>query len=85
MLLCIMQHMNAAQCLMARVGLGWTREQLAEKAGVHRHTVARFEGSQTVNKSTAKLIQMTLEAAGVVFVDDDGPFGPGVRLPKKSA
>jgi len=76
--------LTPAQLRAARALVGWSREKLAEKAGVAAETVKRFEfrGSNpklgTVNKW-----RRALEAAGVEFIDNDAKSfegGPGVRL-----
>ena len=72
--------MNADQCRMARAALHWTFDDLAERAGLGKATVRRFEAEGTdARTSTAAKIRDAFEAAGVTFLDDDGN-GPGVRL-----
>jgi transcriptional regulator with XRE-family HTH domain len=60
-----------------------TREQLAEKAGTTERTIARIELEEggPPRRSTADAIRQALEAAGVIFIDQNGD-GPGVRLAK---
>ena len=61
-----------------------TREKLAEESGVPLRTLARLElGEGSPQKRTLAAIRTALEAAGVIFVEENGE-GPGVRL-KKSA
>lgn len=62
--------MTPTQCRMARAALNWTVRDLAERSGVHRNTVNRFE---TVGGGIySKVMQMraVMEAAGVTFTDD---------------
>ena len=60
--------------------LGWSQEELAQRAGVAKQTLADFErGSRSPYARTLADIQKALEAAGVTFIDEDGG-GPGVRL-----
>jgi hypothetical protein len=60
--------------------LGITREQLADASGVPSRTIADFELQNTAARATtAAKLRTALEAAGVVFVDQNGG-GPGVRL-----
>ena len=73
------------QIRLARTALRWTAEELAEKSGVSWATIQRMEATDGVPAALAKnlqAIQRTLEAAGVVFIDEDGG-GPGVRLRDK--
>ena len=73
---------SPAQSRAARGLLNWSRDKLAEVGGVPARTVADFELGNTVPRAstTAKLVT-ALEAAGVIFVDENGE-GPGVRLKK---
>lgn len=60
--------------------LGWSQDELAQRAGVAKQTLADFErGSRSPYARTLADIQKALEAAGVTFIDEDGG-GPGVRL-----
>jgi hypothetical protein len=52
---------------------------LAVKSGVHRNTVTRIETEATGSGHVAAAVRAALEAAGVVFIDENGG-GPGVRL-----
>jgi predicted transcriptional regulator len=73
--------MTPAQLRAARALLGWSREELAKKAGVSDESIKGLElrGSDprlgTVNKW-----RRALEAAGVQFIDENADGGPGVRL-----
>lgn len=61
--------------------LNWTVRDLAERAGVHRNTVTRIETDATAPGHALSAVQAALEAAGVIFIDENGE-GPGVRLRK---
>lgn len=75
--------MNADQCRMARAALRWTFDDLAEKAGLGKATVRRFETEGTdARTSTAAKMREAFETRGVTFLDDDGD-GPGVRIKAK--
>jgi DNA-binding XRE family transcriptional regulator len=76
--------MNADQCRMARAALRMTVKQLAEIAEVSPDTVVRLEDGQELKPRTVAAIRAALEAAGVIFVDENGE-GPGVRLKKAKA
>ena len=72
-----------AQCRGARGLLKWRQEDLADKAGMGIVTVRNFENDKTKPvKGTLVLLQQTLEAAGIEFIDENGG-GPGVRLNRK--
>ncbi len=65
--------------------LRWEQSRLAEAAGVSLPTVKRLEkmpGLVSGQIGTVDRIKRALEAAGVVFIDEDGG-GPGVRLRDK--
>jgi transcriptional regulator with XRE-family HTH domain len=74
---------TSAQIRAARALLNWTVRDLAERAGVHRNTVSRTETDATGPGHATAAIRNALEAAGVIFVDENGE-GPGVRLRKNS-
>lgn len=66
---------------MARAALAWSTTDLAQKAGIGANTVNRFEAGQDARLSSIQKMQTALEAAGVIFVPENGE-GPGVRLRK---
>jgi hypothetical protein len=71
-----------AQCRAARALIEWSREDLAAAAKVAARTVVDFErGARNPIHSTMAAIRAALEAAGVIFVEENGE-GPGVRLRK---
>lgn len=72
---------TSAQLRAARSLLDWSVRDLAEKAGVHRNTVSRAETKETEHGHAVVAMVRTLEAAGVIFVEENGE-GPGVRLRK---
>jgi transcriptional regulator with XRE-family HTH domain len=67
---------------MAFAALNWSTQDLAAKAGVRVNTVNRFEAGQNARLSSMDKMRATLEAAGVIFVEENGE-GPGVRLKKQ--
>lgn len=70
------------QCRAARALLNWSQGQLADAAKVARATLAEFEkGKRTPYPRTLEDIRCALEAAGVIFIAENGD-GPGVRLRK---
>lgn len=74
------------QVKAARALLGWSQADLAASAGCSVPTVKRLEAadSDTIGgrPDTAKAIVKALEAAGVIFVAENGE-GAGVRLRKQ--
>ena len=71
--------MTAAQCRMARAAVQLGIRDLAVAAGVSPTTIAKFEGGASPQARTLAALRAALEAAGVVFIDENGG-GPGVRL-----
>lgn len=71
-----------AQCRAARGLVELDQSALAERASVSRNTVIDFEkGRRVPTTNNVAAIRTALEAAGVIFVDENGE-GPGVRLKK---
>ncbi len=69
-----------AQCRAARALLNWSQDRLETAAKVARKTIADFEReARRPYVRTLKDISAALEAAGVVFIPENGG-GPGVRL-----
>jgi transcriptional regulator with XRE-family HTH domain len=57
--------------------------ELATRAGIGLATLQRLEAGGSEIRGSAKSIwklQESLEAAGIVFIDQDAKNGPGVRL-----
>ena len=52
--------MTPRQCRMARVGLGWTNQQLAENAQVAPNTVSNFENGRDIQSSSKQAIESAL-------------------------
>jgi len=73
-----------AQCRAARAILGWSSQQLAERAGVSRTSVMfledeRPERHSTVTIGIATKVMDALKKAGIIFVWPDAREGEGVR------
>lgn len=74
--------LNPAQSRAARALLNWSQQRLAEVSGAGVSTIRDFEtGKRTPIANNLAAIRSALEAAGVIFVDENGE-GPGVRLKK---
>ncbi|MBM4243957.1 MAG: helix-turn-helix domain-containing protein [Deltaproteobacteria bacterium] len=74
---------TGTQIRAARALLAWSQSELAERADRSLPTIKRLEargnrpaGSARTNES----VRRAIEAAGVVFIDDDADGGRGVRL-----
>lgn len=79
-----MTKISPAQSRAARGLIDWSQSELAARSNLGESTIRDFEKGRrvpTINNLTA--IRMALEAAGVIFVDENGE-GPGVRLRKNS-
>ena len=74
--------MTSAQVRAARGLINWTVRDLSERSGIHRNTITNFEtGRYGGSADAAAAIRAALEAAGVVFLPENGN-GPGVALRK---
>lgn len=74
--------LTSAQIRSARAALGWSAQELAEKSGVVRRTIASIEAQTGVpgaNSSTLHKIQTALEAAGIEFIGSPDN-APGIRI-----
>ncbi len=72
------------QMRAARGLLDWSQQELAEAAGLSVPTVKRAERDLglPVSADARTALQRAFEAAGIVFIDENGG-GVGVRLRKK--
>ncbi|WP_424140341.1 helix-turn-helix domain-containing protein [Roseomonas chloroacetimidivorans] len=73
---------SGAQVRGARAMLKLTVAELAERSSVAPNTVVRVEAGKSVNTGTLAALQQALEAAGVIFVPENGE-GAGVRMRKQ--
>lgn len=75
---------DPTQIVMARAGLGWSQEKLAEKSGVSLPTVQRIERRLNCTRRSLHKIECALIAAGCGFPHYDGndfnATGPTVTL-----
>ena len=68
------------QVKAARALLGWSQQDLADRAIVSLNAITRLEGGQVDSRiSTVAAVQRALTRAGVEFIAEDDR-GPGVRL-----
>jgi transcriptional regulator with XRE-family HTH domain len=71
---------TARQIRAARALLGWSQQQLADRAIISLNALVRLErGSVDSRVSTLRSVQKALQQAGVEFLDPDDK-GEGVRL-----
>jgi proteasome assembly chaperone (PAC2) family protein len=78
--------LTSAQIRAARALLRWSADDLAKQSVLSVATIRRAElaEDQTVMTAANDLaVRRALEAAGVVFIDENGG-GPGVRLRQRS-
>jgi len=77
-----MSRLSPEQCRAARGLLGWTQEELAERAKVSRSTIRDFENERhSLNPGTAAQVVAAFEDGGALLIPS-GDAGPGVRLRK---
>jgi transcriptional regulator with XRE-family HTH domain len=70
------------QCRAARALLNWPQTGLAEAADVAVKTLVDYErGKRVPFANNLAALQRALEAAGVIFVDENGE-GAGIRMRK---
>jgi hypothetical protein len=76
---------TSEQCRAARGLIGTNQVWLADKSRVSLRAIQDFEtGKRQPIQATLAAIRAALEAAGVIFIDQNGE-GPGVRLRKGEA
>ena len=74
--------MTPAQARAARSLIDWNQAKLAASADLGLSTIVDFErGRRQVSSEAIAAMQLALEAAGVILVEENGE-GPGVRLRK---
>jgi hypothetical protein len=72
--------LTAAQCRAGRALIDWTQAQLSQSAAIDIQTITDFEKRfRAADETTRRRLRATLEAAGVVFISENGG-GAGVRL-----
>jgi hypothetical protein len=72
--------LSAAQCRAGRALLEWSEAQLSQSASIDLQTIVDFEKRlRAPDETTRRRLRATLEAAGVVFIAENGG-GAGARL-----
>ena len=69
---------------MARAALDWSTTDLARAANVGVNSVNRFETGRDSKISTVEKLRSALEAAGILFIAENGG-GAGVRFREPAA
>ena len=54
---------------MARAGLDWRAQDLADNSGVARITIARFESGSNIAPESIQKLRIAFATAGVGFID----------------
>jgi hypothetical protein len=78
--------LSSAQIRAARALLRWSADDLARESALGLSTIKRAElADDGTSMTTANnlAVRRALEAAGVIFIDENGDAGPGVRLRKR--
>ena len=71
---------TARQIRAGRALLGWSQQELADRAVLSRNAVAKIErGEVDPRTSTLQAVRQVLEKGGVIFVAASGRLGEGVR------
>jgi transcriptional regulator with XRE-family HTH domain len=79
--------LTSAQIKAARALVRWSAEDLAQQSMLSVATIRRAElakGETAMTAANDLAVRRALEAAGVVFIDENGG-GPGVRLRQRSS
>ena len=74
--------LTGAQIRSARAALGWSAQDLADKAGITTKTIMRLESVDGIPQSrtgTLLEIKAALEAAGIEFIGSPNDR-PGIRF-----
>jgi predicted transcriptional regulator len=72
---------TARQIRAARALLGWSQQDLADKAIVSLNAITRLErGEVDPRLSTVTAVQKAITKAGVELIADDDRKGEGVRM-----
>jgi hypothetical protein len=78
--------LTSAQIRAARALLRWSADDLARKSSLGLSTIKRAELADDATSMTVAndlAVRRALEGSGVIFIDENGDAGPGVRLRKR--
>jgi transcriptional regulator with XRE-family HTH domain len=79
--------LTGPQVRAARVLLGWTQSKLAERSELGFATIQRVEaqsGQVHGMVETVLKLKAALETGGIIFIEDDGTAGVGIRLARSN-
>jgi transcriptional regulator with XRE-family HTH domain len=79
------RRLRSLQIRAARALLRWSADDLARESALGINTIKRAELAENETSLTVAndlAVRRALETAGVIFIDEDGSAGPGVRLRK---
>jgi hypothetical protein len=82
----MVKALTSAQIRAGRALIRWSAAKLAREAALGLATIRRAELSESATSMTVAndlAVRRALEAAGVMFIDENGGAGPGVRLRKR--
>ncbi|HEX4181532.1 MAG TPA: helix-turn-helix transcriptional regulator [Caulobacteraceae bacterium] len=82
----MVQNVSNRQIKAARALVGWSQEHLTAASGVSLPTVKRLESADGLlggRQGTRERLIEALARAGIIFIDEGGDEGPGVRLRSK--
>lgn len=74
-------NLTPPACRAARALLGWSLDDLAERVGITRDSLSRFESGRAMRESNLRLIGEAFVAHGVEVLNGDSP---GARLRPKA-
>jgi transcriptional regulator with XRE-family HTH domain len=78
--------LKSSQIRAARALLGWSAQDLARRSCVSLRTIRRAElaaHASSITLANELALRRALEAAGVIFIEENVEEGPGVRLRKE--
>lgn len=67
------KFLTPATCRAARALLGWSQQELADRSGVGRVTIADYErGKSTLQRGSVHLLVQALASYGVIILREGG-------------
>jgi transcriptional regulator with XRE-family HTH domain len=71
--------MTPEQCRAARGWLGWSQQDLAERAGIAKNTVYGFErGQRALTPNNLAALRRAIEAEGIRLLFDEAGAAAGI-------
>jgi transcriptional regulator with XRE-family HTH domain len=69
---------------MARAALNWTLREMEVKSGINKNTISRYEAGEAIMSDTLQRLEELLRLEGLMLIEEDENFGPGVRLRRRT-